>query len=168
MKRALIPVFLLLGLYAGSGPAAAAPVTPVEPTSETLDCPGFQVDAVYSGQMKVLEKFPHHIVDDSKPMKFYTNVGADVSVTLTGRVPSSKSVTYKLNGTIRLAFDFTIPDFLINLTGKNLISVPKVYGVPGIFYTSGQLGYLLNGPVYPNAGLTGPGKVTDVCALLAP
>jgi hypothetical protein len=167
MKRALIPVVVLLGLFAGSGAAVAAPPTPVQ-TTETFDCPGFQVEAQTTGKAKVLDKFPHHLVDSSKPMKFYTNLGADVTMTLTALTPAAKSVSYKLNGTIWLSFDFSINDLVIRMAGKNLITVPKVYGIPGIFYTSGQLGYAESGPVYPNAGLTGPGKVTDVCALLAP
>ncbi|MCI9870446.1 hypothetical protein [Arthrobacter humicola] len=42
------------------------------------------------------------------------------------------------------------------------------YGTPGVFLAVGLESWTLNGPVYPNAGLTGPGTVTDVCALLAP
>lgn len=167
MKRALISVAILLGLFAGSGSAVAAPVAPVYPTTETLDCPGFQVNAVYTGKTKVIDVIPKNWNLD-KPVRFYTNVGAAVTVTLTGPAPASKVLTYQLNGTVRFAFDFSIPDILISYTGKNLVVVPTVYGVPGIFYTSGQLGYAESGPVYPNAGLTGPGKVTDVCALLAP
>jgi hypothetical protein len=167
MKRVLIPIALLFGLFAGAGSAAAAPPTPVDSTTETLDCPGFQVHAAYTGKVKVIEML-HRNFNFDKPIRFYTDVGAAVTVTLTGPAPASKVLTYPLNGTIRVAFDFNIPDLLIRITGKNLITVPTVYGIPGIFYTSGQLGYAENGPVYPNAGLTGPGKITDVCALLAP
>lgn len=168
MKRVLLPIALVLGLLAGMGSAVAAPPIPVDPTTETLDCPGFQVEAVTTGKAKVIDMFPNRNLNFEKPVRFYTNVGAAVTVTLTGPAPASKVLTYPLNGTVRLAFDFNIPDFLVRFTGKNLVTVPTAYGIPGIFYTSGQLGYAEGGPVYPNAGLTGPGKITDVCALLAP
>ncbi|SKB33826.1 hypothetical protein SAMN05660473_00179 [Arthrobacter sp. 49Tsu3.1M3] len=166
MKRALIPIALAVGvgLFAGTGAAVAAPPTPLDPTAETLDCPGFTVEAVTTGKTKVIDQFPHHLVDPSKDLRFYTNVGADVTITLTG--PTSKMVRYPLNGTIQVALGPT--DFVYKGTGKNLISLPAGSGAPGIFYTSGQVTWTLNGPVSPNGGLTGPGKVTDVCALLAP
>jgi hypothetical protein len=163
MKRALIPVALVLGLFAGTGSAVAASPTPVDPTVETLDCNGFQVEAVTTGKAKVIEQFPHHY-SGSNPFRFYTNVGASITITLTG--PTLKVVSYPLNGTIQLVLGPT--DFVYKATGKNLISLPTGSGAPGIFYTSGQVTWTLNGPVYPNGGLTGPGKITDVCALLAP
>lgn len=164
MKRALIPIALLLGLFTGPGSAAAAPPTPIDPpTVESLDCAGFQVTAVTTGKVKVIEQFPHHL-NNSKVLRFYTNVGAAITITLTG--PTSKVVSYPLNGTIQVGLGPT--DFVYKATGKNLISLPVGSGAPGIFYTSGQVNWTLNGPVSPNGGLTGPGKVTDVCALLAP
>ena len=163
MKRVLIPIALLFGLFAGSGSAVAAPPTPVEQTTDTLDCPGFQVEAVTTGKIKVIEQFPHHY-NGSKLLRFYSNVGAAITITLTG--PTSKVVSYPLNGTIQVALGPT--DFVYKATGKNLITLPVGSGAPGIFYTSGQVNWTLNGPVYPNGGLTGQGKLTDVCALLAP
>ncbi|HEX9085902.1 MAG TPA: hypothetical protein VF867_00060, partial [Arthrobacter sp.] len=121
------------------------------------------VQAVTTGKTKVIEQLPHHY-NGSKPLRFYTNVGAAITITLTG--PTLKVVSYPLNGTIQVALGPT--DFVYKATGKNLISLPIGSGAPGIFYTSGQVTWTLNGPVYPNGGLTGPGKITDVCALLAP
>lgn len=163
MKRALLPIALVLGLFAGTGSAVAEPLTPVGPTTEMLDCPGFQVETLTVGKIKVIEQFPHHL-NGSKLLRFYTNVGAASTITLTG--PTSKVVSYTLNGNIQVALGPT--DFEYKATGKNLITLPIGSGAPGIFYTSGQVNWTLNGPVSPNGGLTGPGKVTDVCALLAP
>lgn len=169
MKRLITRLALAvgIGLFAGTGSAVAAPPTPNDTSTTTLDCPGFQVEAQATGWSKVIDQFPNNF-NESKPLKFYSGTSAASTMTLTGPAPASKVVSYSLNGTVRLAFDFSIGDFVHKATGRNLITVPKVYGTPGIFLAVGQFYWAQNGPVYPNAGLTGPGKITDVCQVLAP
>lgn len=168
MKRALLPVTLLLAVFAGSGSAVAAPPTPIENTTETLDCPGFQVEAVYTGKMKVIDApLPS---GTKKRLKLFTSVGANSTATLTGPAPASKVVSFSLNGSISWSIVFS-PEFdiIITGTGRNLISDPQHGDYPGgLFLTVGKVTWSLNAPDYPNGGITGPGSVTDVCALLAP
>ena len=169
MKRALIPIALAVGvgLFAGTGAAVAAPPIPNDTSPFQLDCPGFQIDVKVIGSSK--SKYIDFI-HPSPPseIRLFAVTNASTAVTLTGPAPASKVVRTALNGTVRWAFDFNVGDFVITSTGRNLITVPKVYGTPGVFLAVGLETWTLNGPVYPNAGLTGPGTVTDVCQLLAP
>lgn len=167
MKRALIPVTILLGLFAGSGSAAAAPPTPIEQTTDTLDCPGFKVNAVYTGKIKVVDA--PVTSGTKKRLKLFTDVGAASTATLTGPAPASKVLSISLNGSISWAIVLS-PEFdiVITGTGRNLISDPQHGDYPGgLFLTVGKVSWSLNAPDYPNGGITGPGSVTDVCALLA-
>lgn len=168
MKRALLTVSLLLATFAVSGAAAAAPPTPIEQTAETLDCPGFQVDAIYTGKTNVIDApIPS---GTQKRLKLFTSVGANSTATLTGPPPTSKVLSFSLNGGISWAIVLS-PEFdiVITGTGRNLISDPQHGDYPGgLFLTVGNVNWSLNAPDYPNGGITGPGKVTDVCALLAP
>lgn len=168
MKRVLIPIAFLFALFAGSGSAAAAPPIPVEPTTETLDCPGFQVDAVYTGKAKWIDA---PIASGTKKrLKLFTGVAAASTATLTGPAPTSKVISLSLNGSISWSIVLS-PEFdiVITGTGRNLISDPQHGDYPGgLFLTVGKVSWSLNAPDYPNGGITGPGSVTDVCALLAP
>ncbi|MCX6498268.1 MAG: hypothetical protein NTU93_05630 [Arthrobacter sp.] len=170
MKRALAPIALAvgIGLFAGTGAAVAAPPTPNDRTTETLDCPGFQVDAVYTGKAKVIDQSVHDHAGQTF-LKFFKNVGAAGTATLTGPAPASKVLHYSLNGTIKMGLDLNIVDFVYTGTGRNMITDPKHGDYPGgIFLTVGKVTWTLNAPDYPNGGLTGPGTITDVCQLLAP
>jgi hypothetical protein len=101
MKRAIIPIALLLGLFAGPGSAVAAPPAPIEQTTSTLDCPGFQVDADVTGKMKVIDA-PLAAFPQSRPLKLLTLVGVASTATLTGPAPTSKTVSFSQNGSIRI------------------------------------------------------------------
>jgi hypothetical protein len=167
-KRLLTPVALAIGLLAGTGSAVAAPQGPQETVSQQFDCPGFTVDAQSTGKFKDIES-PSQSSPDSRPTKLLTLVGAASTVTLTGPAPASKVVHFSQNGTIRVAIASNNFDLIFTATGRNLIIVPAHPGYPGgLFLTVGKVGWTLDGPVYPNGGLTGPGSVTDVCQLLAP
>jgi hypothetical protein len=169
MKRLIKPLALALGigLFAGTGVAVAAPPIPNDTTPFQLDCPGFQIDVQVSGSSKSKDiEFLH----PSPPtqIRFFADTNAATTITMTGPAPASKVFRTAVNGTVRWAFDLKTFEIVITSTGRNLITVPKVYGTPGVFLAVGLESWTLNGPVYPNAGLTGPGTVTDVCALLAP
>jgi hypothetical protein len=77
-------------------------------------------------------------------------------------------VTYQLNGTYRVALQLDPIDIVFKSTGWNVMYVPPNYGIPGLFLSVGQVTWTEFGPAYPNGGMTGPGKITDICALLAP
>lgn len=166
MKRALIPITLLLALFAGSGPAAAAPPIPEGTSTEILDCPGFKVEATFSGSYKFILQL-HHL-HDSKPYMLWTETGVASTVTLTALTSTPKTVSYSINGSRKTALQLDPVDLVFTATGRNLLVVQASYGIPGIFLSVGKVTWTQLGPVYPNGGLTGPGQVTDVCALLAP
>jgi hypothetical protein len=170
MKRALLPIALTVGvgLFAGTGAAVAAPPTPIEPTTVKYDCPGGTIDAVVTGKMKVIDAPVSSV--NKKGGKLLKVVGAASTVTLTGPAPASKVMSFSQNGSLSIAY-ISSPEFdvVLTVTGRNLISDPKHGDYPGgLFLTVGKVFWSLNAPDYPNGGLTGPGKITDVCALLAP
>lgn len=167
MKRALLPITLLLALFAGSGSAAAAPPTPNDTSTEQFQCPDFVVDATATGSSKVTYWFgrPYPV---SKPIPFYSATSSAAKVTFTSVTSTPKTVTYQLNGTKRAALQFDPFDIVYKSTGWNVMYVPPAYGTPGLFLSVGQVTWTLEGPAYPNGGMTGPGKITDICALLAP
>jgi hypothetical protein len=167
MRHLIAPLALVIGLFAGTGSAAAAPPTPNDPSTIQYDCPGFKVDAQGTGMSKTIDRWLHPYAAD-RPEPFYTSTGAATTVTLTSVTAAPKTVTYSVNGTIRLSIQWEPFDFVYKATGRNLIEVPVNYGTPGLFLAVGQETWTLNGPVYPNAGMTGPGTITDVCQLLAP
>lgn len=166
MKRALIPIPLLFGLFAGSGAAVAAPPIPEVRSTETLDCPGFQVEGQFSGSYKFILQL-HHI-HDSKPYLLWTETGVDSKVTLTALTSTPKTVSYSINGSRKTAAQSDPFDLVFTATGRNLMMVQASYGTPGIFLSVGKVTWTQLGPVYPNGGMTGPGKITDVCQVLAP
>ena len=166
MKRVLIPLTLLLALLAGSGSAAAEPPIPLGTSTDIVDCPGFKVEAVSSGSYKFILQL-HHL-HDSKPYMLWTETGVDSTMTLTALTSTPKTVSYSLNGSRKTALQFEPFDLVFTATGRNLMVVQASYGTPGIFLSVGKVTWTQLGPVYPNGGMTGPGKVTDVCALLAP
>jgi hypothetical protein len=162
----LAPLALVIGLFAGTGSAAAAPPTPNDTTPFQFVCPGFTVDAQVTGKSKLtdwLRPFPA-----SKPIPLYTETGAATTITLTSVTPFPKTVRYSINGSRRVALSLDPIDFVYTATGRNLMYVPPAYGTPGIFLSEGLVTWTLFGPVYPYGGMTGPGKITDVCQVLAP
>lgn len=166
MKRALLPIALLFGLFAGTGSAVAAPPTPNDPSTVQFQCPDFVVNATATGSSKTI--FQLHHINDSKPYMLWTDTGAATTVTYTSVTPTPKSVTYPLNGTKRTAVQFEPFDFVYKATGWNVMYVPPSYGTPGLFLSVGQVTWTQFGPAYPNGGMTGPGKITDICQVLAP
>jgi len=166
MKRVLIPIAFLFALFAGSGSAAAAPPIPEGTSTDIVDCPGFRVEAVSSGSYKFILQL-HHL-DESKPYMLWTETGVASTMTLTSLTSTPKSVTYSLNGSRKTALQFEPFDLVFTATGRNLMVVQASYGTPGIFLSVGKVTWTQDGPVYPNGGMTGPGHITDVCALLAP
>jgi hypothetical protein len=166
MKRILLPVALAAGLLTGIGPAIAEPPTPNDPTPYQYDCPGFVVDAQQTGKSKFIS-LPWGNRPFTHPVKVFIGTGPGATVTLTGPGPASKVVSYVVSGSVTMKFNPS-GDIRMTATGKNLIEVPIGSGSPGLFFTVGRVDWDLNAPTDANGGLTGPGSVTDVCALLAP
>ncbi len=160
MKRWLAPLALAVGLAAGAGSAVAAPNPPgpVDPTAFPLDCPGFQVTAELTGKAKLI----------NLPGGRQKITAPGQKVTLTG--PSGTTVSYVITGTTHIQ---NLPRGVqeIRSTGRNVITVPRVLGPnghpEGLFLTTGNVNYALQNGKELRL-FSGPGKVTDVCALLAP
>lgn len=167
MKRWLAPIVLAVGLVAGAGPAVAAP-NPNKPTPnptapfslrEVLKsaCPGFDVRAQLTGKSKLIDL----------PGDRFIGISPGATITLTG--PSGKTVRYVITGSIHIQ---VLPDGgqEVRATGRNLIIVPDVPNKhpEGLFLTTGNVNYALNKDGSERRLFSGSGKVTDVCALLAP
>ncbi|WP_026538717.1 hypothetical protein [Arthrobacter sp. 9MFCol3.1] len=173
MRRALLPIVLLLALFAGTGaavadPPTAGPPTPNDPSTVQYQCPGFMVNATATGKSKVID-WAFWPAAPSKPLPVVTITGAATTETFTSVTATPKTVTYQLNGTYRVALQLEPSfDIVFKSTGWNVMYVPPVYGTPGLFLSVGQVTWTEFGPAYPNGGMTGPGKITDICALLAP
>lgn len=156
MKRWLAPIALAAALAAGSGTAVAAPPTPVDPGSFTLDCPTFSVTAQVTGKGKTI----------TLPRNRLIAVSPNFRITLTG--PSGKTVSYVITGATHVTIQ---PDRSqeIKSTGRNVIIVPAANGHPaGLFLTTGNVNYALNPDGTEKRLFSGTGRVTDVCQLLAP
>lgn len=164
MKRVLIPIALLFGLFAGSGSAVAEPPTPNDPSTVQFQCPDFMVNTTATGASKIT--FPPFHFRDYKPIPLYSATSSAATVTFTSVTPTPKSVTYGLNGTKRAAVQFDPFDYVYKATGWNVMY--PYYGTPGLFLSVGQVTWTQFGPAYPNGGMTGPGKITDICQVLAP
>lgn len=78
-------------------------------------------------------------------------------------------VTGQLSGKSKL-IDLPGGSQEIRSTGRNLIIVPEVPGkhLEGLFLTTGNVNYALNPDGTEKRLFSGPGRVTDVCALLGP
>ncbi|HEX9229331.1 MAG TPA: hypothetical protein VF885_22255 [Arthrobacter sp.] len=157
MKRWLAPIAIAAGLAAaGAGPAVAAAVpTPIDVTF-TDPCPGFDATLHATGKGGTIVL----------PGDRLTFTGPNLRVTVTG--PTGKSVSYVITGATHVQI---LPDDgqAVTATGRNLIRVPEANGHDaGLFLTVGTVSWTLNPDGSENTLFSGKGKVTDVCALVAP
>ncbi|MEC5193053.1 MULTISPECIES: hypothetical protein, partial [unclassified Arthrobacter] len=135
--------------------------SPAEPFSlqEVLKsaCPGFDVTGQLSGKSKLI----------GLPGDRFIGISPGATITLTG--PSGKTVSYVITGSthIQVLLDGSQE---IRSTGRNLIIVPEVTGkhLEGLFLTTGNVYYALNPDGTEKRLFSGPGRVTDGCALLGP
>lgn len=165
MKGWLAPIVLTVGFVAGAGPAVAAP-DPNKPTPnprlrEALGsaCPGFDVTAQLTGKSKLIDL----------PGDRFIGISPGATITLTGPSPALRRVSYVITGSTHIQ---VLPDGSqeISSTGRNLIIVPEVTckHPKGLFLTTGNVSYALNKDGTEKRLFSGSGRVTDVCALLAP
>ena len=175
MKRWLAPLTLAVaaGLAAGAsaGPAVAAPTenpavpVPVGTDPFLIDCQDFDLTAQLSGKAGAL----------LLPGGRTTFTGPNLRITLTG--PTGKTVTYVITGATHVT-ELSDGSFDVTATGLNTIIVPFVPDDPdttvveghdaGLFFTSGTMSWKLNADGTEKELFSGTGRVTDVCALLAP
>jgi hypothetical protein len=176
MKRWLAPLTLAVaaGLAAGAsaGPAVAAPPTdnlavpvPVGTDPFPIDCQDFDLTAQLSGKAGAL----------LLPGGRTTFTGPNLRITLTG--PTGKTVTYVITGATHVT-ELSDGSFDVTATGLNTIIVPFIPDDPatsvveghdaGLFFTSGTMSWKLNADGTEKELFSGTGRVTDVCALLAP
>jgi hypothetical protein len=100
MKRAIIPITLLLGLFAGPGSAVAAPPAPIEQTTSSLDC---HVDGPGACELLSEREYPHCPDLD---------VGGIIS-TGTGEKPDQRSQAWGLSRRIVQVFRTLEPKGLL-------------------------------------------------------
>ena len=169
MKKWLVPTAVLASIFAAAAPAAAAPSGPpisLEGVVITRDCGnpaagGFLVTGVLSGGFKDITLPNGTILSPSPALK----------VTLTAREgqPDEKTVSYVITGVTRVTTVGTLTNIIA--TGRNLISRPDIDSGPatvaGLYITSGNVSFT-NGPLGEVIPFSGPGRVIDVCAALAP
>ena len=155
--RALLGIDTGLGLIAGGAPAQAAPP---EPFTFTLDVPvGFEFGSC---------DFPVRIVATGKTKSIQTptgrtiGVGANTTGTVTRTDAVPKSVEYKINGSFHQTTDAD-GNVTTKATGRNLLTDPEA----GVVVTSGNFTFTFNAEGELVEGLSGTGRIIDVCAELA-
>ena len=162
MKRVLILAALLLGLVAGAGPAAAEPAGPKGKPGVIADftltdvCP-FDVELVATGKGKTIDLPGDRVILPSPGLK----------VTFTNAV-TRESVSYVATGTIRQQ-TLANGDVVSTVTGRNTLINDSESDRPGIYLVVGTFHFTLDedGNEVEVFNLDGPGRVTDVCAILA-
>jgi hypothetical protein len=153
MKRLIAFAAVLLGVVVGGGPVAAAPPTPADVTFINRDC-GFRVQATVTGGSGVNE-LPGGATIITAPNQ---------RVTLTN-VKTGESVTYVITGATHI--DTSDPGLLnITSTGRNVLIIPEG-DREGLYLTEGTVTFVLDDKGRQVSAFEGPGKVTDICAILA-
>ncbi|WP_454697612.1 hypothetical protein [Arthrobacter humicola] len=166
MKKWLVPTAVLASIFAAAAPAVAAgrsgPQIPLDGVTITRDCGnpeagGFVVSGVLSGGFKEITAPDGTIISPSPALK----------VTLTA---NGKTLSYVITGVTRSTTTNGLTDVIA--TGKNLINRPDINPDPdvvvaGLYVTTGNVTFT-NGPDGEVVPFSGPGRVTDVCAVLAP
>jgi hypothetical protein len=170
MKKWVIPTALVAALFAGAGPAAAAPPDGKGPPTSLdgvvisrhcgLADAGFEVTGVLSGSFKDI-LLPNGTILSASPglkVKLTTDAGKTVSYVITGVTRTQK---------------FSDRTEVV-ATGKNLITRPDIDPGPavvsGLYLITGNFNFA-NKPDPDGSELrafSGTGTVIDVCALLAP
>jgi hypothetical protein len=154
--RALLGIATGLGLIAGGAPAQAAPP---EPFTFILDVPvGFEFGSC---------DFPVRIVATGKTKNIQTPTGTTIGVAAntTGtvtRIDVPKSVEYKINGSFHQTTGAD-GNVTTKATGRNLLTDPEA----GVVVTSGNFTFTFNAEGELVEGLSGTGRIIDVCAELA-
>jgi hypothetical protein len=153
MKKWAIPAVVAAAIFAGAGPAAAAPSGPpqtADPAEFTLDNCGFPVTATLTGKFKNITTPAGSVISTSPGLK----------ITLTA---NGKSLNYVITGTSRYTF-FSNKVEVVS-TGRNLLLLPSP---DGLYLTTGNVNYALNLDNTELRRFSGPGTAVNVCPLLAP
>jgi hypothetical protein len=157
--RALLGIATGLGLIVVGAPAQAAPP---EPFTFILDVPvGFEFGSC---------DFPVRIVATGKTKSIQTPTGrtigvaANTTATVTRIVNGEpgESVEYSINGSFIQTTD-AAGNVTTKATGRNLLTDPEA----GVVVTSGNFTFTFNAEGELVEGLSGTGRIIDVCAELA-
>ncbi|MFE7629001.1 hypothetical protein [Kocuria sp. NPDC057446] len=135
----------------GVGPAIAAPPEPYTDT-RYAECPGdldVRIDAVGKGKFFEVPGLDQVIA-----------ISPNTTVTITDTGDESNSVTYKANGAFHI--EFLENETVVRATGVNVLTTED----PGVFLTRGNVTFV-NDATGEKVRFEGPGKVTDICAILA-
>lgn len=153
MKKLSFLAALLLALVVGAGPVAAAPPAPADTTFFNNDC-GFRIKITVTGGSGVNE-LPGGATIITAPNQ---------RVTLTN-VKTGESVSFVITGATHI--DASDPGLLVvTSTGNNVLTVPEG-PTEGVFFTQGTVTFVLDDKGRQVSAFEGPGKVTDICAILA-
>ena len=154
MKKWAIPAVLGAAIFAGTGPAVAAPSgppTPPVPASGTVASCGFPVAYQLTGRVKNITMPGGTVISNSPGLK----------ITLTA---NGKTLNYVITGTSR--YTFLSDRIEVISTGRNLLLLPSP---DGLYLTTGNVNYALTPDGLGELRrFTGPGTATNVCPLLAP
>jgi hypothetical protein len=154
MKKLITFAAILLALVGGGGPAVAAPPEPINFTFVNRDC-GYRIDVTVTGGSGVNE-LPGGATIITAPNQ---------RVTLTNH-QTGESVTYVITGATHI--DTSDPGLLVvTSTGRNVLIVPEGTS-EGLYLTEGTVTFVLDDRGRQVSAFEGPGKVTDICALLEP
>lgn len=170
MKKWLVPTAVLASIFAAAAPAVAAPSGPPQPPLQTdyvFHCGqaagGFDIEATVTGRVK----------DIVIPGDRVISIAPNLNVTLTA---NGKTVSYVITGASHIQFvpnasDPTSVEF--KSTGLNLLSFADADkdgpDVSGVVLVSGNFNFAVTGDFQTEIRrYSGPGRVTDVCAVLAP
>jgi hypothetical protein len=150
----------LLVIAAGMGPIAfgvPAQAAPPEPVTFTLDIPAgaplgscaFDVTAVATGKVKTIET----------PTGKTIGISANFTVTATG---NGQTAEYKVNGSF-MQTTGTDGNVTTKATGRNFLTDPDA----GVVVTSGNFTFTFDAQGNLVEGLSGNGRIIDVCADLS-
>jgi hypothetical protein len=153
MKKIMVFAAVLLCLFVGGGPVAAAPPEPADTTFFNNDC-GFRIKITVTGGGGVNE-LPGGAIILTAPNQ---------RVTLT-IVKTGESVSFVITGATHI--DTSDPGLLVvTSTGNNVLTVPEG-PTEGVYFTQGTVTFVLDDKGRQVKAFEGPGKVTDICTLLA-
>jgi hypothetical protein len=161
--RALLGIATGLGLLAVGAPAQAAPPSPPprpQPFTFDLDVPvdfplghcDFPVHILATGKTKTIQI----------PTGTTIGIAGDATGTVTRTDEQGGSVEYSINGSFINTTDAD-GNVTTKATGRNLLTDPEA----GVVVTSGNFTFTFDKDGNLLEGLSGTGKIIDVCAELA-
>ena len=130
------------------------PPTPVDQTFPMENC-GFTILVELSGKVKPIEFLDGRSI----------STAPGLTATLTNPA-NGKQETFVITGALHKSV-LENGDTLSVATGRNILLDPFVPGLVGVFLTIGSVNWVVDNEGHLVQPLQGPGKLIDVCELLA-